>query len=238
MSKTVAIIQSNYIPWKGYFDIINSVDEFVLFDDVQYTRRDWRNRNKIKTPAGLKWLTIPVEVKGKFFQKIRETRIADDKWVKDHWNSIIHSYSKAACFAKYSQQFEKLYEDAGSLELLSDVNFLFIKAVCDVLEIETKLVWSSEFELKDDKTERLLSICQQTGATTYVSGAAAKGYLDVNAFEKEGINVHWFEYEGYPEYSQMHPPFDHYVSILDLIFNVGEDASKYMLSFGRVANAI
>lgn len=237
MSKSVAIIQSNYIPWKGYFDIINSVDEFVLFDDVQYTRRDWRNRNKIKTPNGTKWLTIPVDVKGKFFQKIRETRVLDGKWTREHWNSILHSYAKADAFSQYSNRFESLYEEASHLEFLSEINFLFTKAVCEILRIETKLLWSSDFELKDDKTERLLSICQQTGATTYVSGAAAKDYLDVQAFEQEGICVHWYEYHGYPEYTQIHGEFDHNVSVLDLIFNTGDDAANYMLSFGSVANA-
>src|SRR5262245_47310638 len=107
--KRVAIVQSNYIPWKGYFDLINSVDEFVLFDDVQYTRRDWRNRNKIKTPQGLLWLTIPVEVKGKFQQKIHDTRVSDLRWQTKHWQSIAQAYGKARYFAEYRECFENLY---------------------------------------------------------------------------------------------------------------------------------
>src|SRR5262245_25332489 len=115
LPKAVAIVQSNYIPWKGYFDLINLVDEFILYDDVQYTRRDWRNRNKIKTANGPQWLTIPVEVKGKYSQKIKDTMITDPDWAHKHWRSIAHSYSKARCFRQYSEFFEDLY--FGSTEL-------------------------------------------------------------------------------------------------------------------------
>ena len=101
MNKRVAIVQSNYIPWRGYFDLINSVDEFILYDDAQYTKRDWRNRNVIKSSNGLVWLTIPVQVKGKYFQKIRQAVVADEKWSLDHWNVIIHNYSKARYFSQY-----------------------------------------------------------------------------------------------------------------------------------------
>lgn len=233
VTKSVAIIQSNYIPWKGYFDIINSVDEFVLFDDVQYTRRDWRNRNKIKTSNGAQWITIPVEVKGKFSQKIRETRVSDSRWAQEHWRSILHSYSKAAFFDKYSDQVKELYSRAGDLEYLSEVNHLFISAICRFLGIDTRLSWSSDYDLKDEKTERLLSICQQLGATEYVSGLAARDYLDVSAFEAKDMKVTWYEYSGYPEYEQLHGDFDHAVTVLDLLFNTGPDAPEYMRSFGR-----
>src|SRR5216683_727265 len=107
MSKTIAAVQSNYIPWRGYFDLISQVDEFILFDDAQYTRRDWRNRNKIKTPKGLIWLTIPVETKGKYSQKIKDTVVTDSKWARDHWRSIVHNYSKAPYFPEYRELFEE-----------------------------------------------------------------------------------------------------------------------------------
>lgn len=233
MTKSVAIIQSNYIPWKGYFDIINSVDEFVLFDDVQYTRRDWRNRNKIKTANGAQWITVPVEVKGKFSQKIRETRVSDGRWAQEHWRSILHSYAKANCFDQYHQQIKTLYERASELEFLSEVNFLLIEAVCNLLGIETRLSWSSDYELKDEKTERLLSICEQLNATEYVSGLAAREYLDVGAFEAKNIKVTWYEYSGYPEYEQLHGEFDHAVTVLDLLLNTGTRAPEYMRSFGK-----
>lgn len=176
-SKKAAIIQSSYIPWKGYFDVINYVDDFVLFDDVQFTRRDWRNRNKLKTPNGTIWLTIPVEVKGKYLQPIKETAIASPEWANNHFQSWKHSYSKSPYWKENEKWLQDLYKQAGELKLLSHVNHLFIKAICDKLSIETKLHWSSDFQLAEGKTERLLSICQQLGSKEYLSGPAAKVYL-------------------------------------------------------------
>lgn len=225
MTKTAAIIQSNYIPWKGYFDAINSVDEFVLFDCVQYTRRDWRNRNKIKTPKGLQWLTIPVEVKGKFEQKIDETKVSDSKWAKDHYLTLVHNYSKAACYEENEAWLKSLYERAGELELLSEVNHLFLSEICKKLGITTPLRRTGELEIIDGKSERLLSICKQLGAKKYISGPAAKVYLDESIFEAEGIEVGWIEYPQYSEYPQLHPPFEHGVSVLDAILNCGPEAA-------------
>jgi WbqC-like protein family len=228
--KSIAISQSNYIPWKGYFDSINAVDEFVLYDDMQYTRRDWRNRNKIKTKDGAKWLTIPVEVKGKYFQKINETKISDLKWGQDHWNTISHNYSKAPYFNEYKSIFENLYLNTRE-EYLSKINYMFIKAICDILDIKTNLLWSSEFELLEERNERLIDICKNRGASHYYSGPAAKFYMDESLFEKNNIHVHYFDYSGYSEYHQLHGEFDHAVSILDLIFNEGADSTKFMKSF-------
>lgn len=230
--KKVAISQSNYIPWKGYFDAINQVDEFMLYDDMQYTRRDWRNRNKIKTREGAKWLTVPVEVKGKYFQKINETLISDPNWGQDHWNSILHNYNKAPFFKDYKEIFENLYLNSKE-DHLSQVNYNFIKAVCDILGITTKISWSSAFELKDDRNERLVDLCVKTGATEYYSGPAAKAYMDESLFEKENIQVHYYDYSGYPAYNQLHGEFDHAVSILDLLFCEGPDAKKFMKTFGE-----
>lgn len=224
----VAILQSNYIPWKGYFDMIRDVDCFVLYDDVQYTRRDWRNRNKIKTPRDLQWLTIPVEVKGKFEQKIKDTRIATAGWAAEHWKTIVHCYRRAPRFEECESFLSGLYEQAAQFDHLSDVNFLFINSICSFLGIATKLCWSSEFELPEEKSERLVSICRQLGATEYVSGPAAKSYLREEIFNSSGIAVRWFGYEGYPEYEQLYPPFVHTVSIVDLLVHAGHDANSYM----------
>lgn len=228
--RKVAISQSNYIPWKGYFDSINMVDEFMLYDDMQYTRRDWRNRNKIKTKEGAKWLSVPVEVKGKYFQKINETLISDPKWGQDHWNSILHNYSKAPYFKDYKDIFEPLYLNSQE-DHLSLVNYNFIKAICDILGITTKISWSSSYELKEDRNERLVDLCIKTGATDYFSGPAAKAYMDEQLFAQSNIQVHYYDYSGYPEYNQLHGEFDHAVSILDLLFCEGPDAKKYMKTF-------
>lgn len=234
MSKRVAILQSNYIPWKGYFDLINSVDEFILYDDMQYTRRDWRNRNKIKTSRGPIWLSIPVKVKGKYDQKIKDTEVDEPGWNERHWQSIVHAYGKAPYFATYRAQFEELYRGATA-PLLSDVNFRFIAAICEILGIRTKLTWSMDYQLVDGKTERLVDLCRQAGATDYLSGPAARDYVDETLFERAGIGLRWMDYGGYPEYAQPHPPFDHFVSVIDLLFSTGPDATAFMKTFAERA---
>lgn len=226
----IAILQSNYIPWKGYFDLINMVDEFILYDDMQYTKRDWRNRNKIKTPQGLQWLSIPVEVKGKYFQKIKETKISEQDWAKKHWQTINSNYAKATYFKEYKNIFEELYMTCDE-EYLSQINYKFIAVICEILGITTKIKWSSEFELIEGQTEKLLGICKDCNANVYISGPAAKDYFDNELAKRENIEVEWMDYSGYPEYTQLFSPFEHGVSILDLIFNEGPNATKFMKSF-------
>ena len=223
--KKIAISQSNYIPWKGYFDLINKADEFILYDDAQFTRRDWRNRNKIKTPNGLKWLTIPVEVKGKYFQKINETKISDKNWKEKHWQQIKHNYSKARNFKNYKDIFEELYLNCKE-QYLSKINYNFIITINQILGIKTKIKFSDEFEIYGNQTEKLLNICKKCDATVYISGSAAKNYFDEKLANKENIQVEWINYTNYEKYEQLFPPFEHGVSILDLIFNV--DAIDYI----------
>jgi hypothetical protein len=230
MGKTLAVVQSNYIPWKGYFDLLNMADEFILFDTVQYTKRDWRNRNRIKGPHGAIWLTIPVEVKGRYFQKINETVISDPTWGRAHWKSIVHNYSRAEYFHLYKEIFEELYLSTNE-RYLSQVNCRFLVAICDVLGINTKITWSTEYRLLEGKTERIVDLCKQAGATEYLSGPAAKQYTNEELFEREGILLRYMDYEGYPEHRQLFPPFDHRVSIIDVIFNEGPAATKFMKSF-------
>lgn len=230
MSKSIAIVQSNYIPWKGYFDLINSVDEFILFDDMQYTRRDWRNRNRIKTPKGSTWLTIPVNAKGKYHQKICETRISDAQWNELHWLTLRHNYAKSLYFKEYADTFERLYEGATQ-PTLSQVNYHFLSEICSLLRIQTKLSWSMDYSLEEGKTERLVKLCRQAGASEYLSGPSAQGYIDEQLFSDAGIALHYIDYSNYPEYEQCFPPFDHYVSIIDLIFNTGPEITRYMNSF-------
>jgi hypothetical protein len=230
MSKTIAVVQSNYIPWRGYFDLINSVDEFILYDDVQYTIRDWRNRNIIKTSSGPLWLTIPVEVKGKYLQKIRDAVISDPTWAQKHWASIMHSYSRAKYFPRHRELFEELYSRADD-KLLSQINYRFIVGICRILGITTPISWSMDYNLIGDKTERLVHLCQQAGATAYLSGPSAKAYLKEDLFRNEGISVSYMDYSDYREYAQLYPPFQSQVSIIDLIFNEGPGATNYMKSF-------
>jgi hypothetical protein len=225
--KTIAILQSNYIPWKGYFDLIAHVDEFILYDDMQYTRRDWRNRNLIKTAQGLQWLTIPVDVKGKYFQRINETQINDANWADVHWKSIVHNYARAPFFAQYKDTFQQLYATVPFL-LLSQVNYHFISAICQILGITTKISWSSDYTLVDGKTERLVGLCQSAKASHYISGPAARDYIVDDLFAEAHITLEYADYAGYPPYPQLYGEFAHGVSVLDLIFNVGPQAIDYM----------
>lgn len=227
MSKRIAVSQSNYIPWKGYFDLIASVDTFVIYDDMQYTKNDWRNRNVILTPNGLQWLTIPAETKGKFGQKINEVKVNGRPWQKKHWKTICQNYQKAPFFKEYKEAFEALYLEK-TFETLSNVNFSFIRQICEFLGITTELVWSSEFELQGERSERLVNICKHLEADVYVSAPAAKSYLETPLFESEDIQVDWFDYDGYKEYPQLSEHFEQGVSVLDLIFNMGPDARKYL----------
>ncbi len=231
MNKIVAALQSNYIPWKGYFDLINFVDEFILYDDVQYTKKDWRNRNRIKTQNGVIWLTIPVKVRGRFAQRIRETVISDSRWSRKHWKSIVGSYSKARFFSEYREFFKELYLECNE-RFLSQINYRFITAICQVLGIDTQITWVMDYHLKGSgKTDKIVEMCKKAQATDYIVGPAARGYIKEELFRQEGIRLKYMDYSGYPKYSQLFPPFEHGVTIIDLIFNEGPDAQKYMKSF-------
>lgn len=221
------ITQSNYIPWKGYFDNIAQSDVFVIYDDMQYTRRDWRNRNYIKTDKGLKWLTIPVEVKGKYFQKINETSVAEKDWQIQHWQQLEQTYRKAPFFQEMAPWIKEMYLDATH-PFLTEINVHFLTRICNFLGIQTKFLDSRSFTLAEGKTERLVNICKELKADTYLTGPAAKNYMDETLFSNESIDIIYFDYSGYPEYPQLHPPFEHGVTILDLIFNTGNDAKNYL----------
>lgn len=233
-TKRVAIVQSCYIPWKGYFDLINFVDEFIFFDDRQYTKRDWRNRNRIKTPTGSRWLTIPVQVKGRYLQRIDETFVDGTDWRRKHWETIRHHYLTAPYFGLFADRVQDLYLDDFEEVRLSAINRHFIEAICEFLGIETALSWSTDYEPVGERTERLISLCLQSGATNYLSGPSARAYLDEGRFDAEGIELSYMSYDGYPEYEQLYPPFDHAVSILDLLFCTGRKASSYLKSFSHV----
>jgi hypothetical protein len=205
------------------------VDEFILYDDVQYTRRDWRNRNLIKTHQGLQWLTIPVEVKGKYFQKIKETKISDKNWADNHLKAIKLNYAKAKHFKEVFPFLESIYQKARNFIYLSEINYLFLSEICKYLEIQTPMKFSYEYPYQsEDKNLRLIEICQLANATDYYTGPAAKSYLDVSLFEKNNIKVHWLDYSGYKEYTQLHPPFEHNVSIIDLLLNEGDNSRHFL----------
>lgn len=229
MTKTILITQSNYIPWKGYFANIAQADVFIIYDDMQYTKRDWRNRNKVKSPGGLKWLTIPVEVKGKFFQKVNETKVNDSNWNVDHLNAIKNYYRTAPAFNENKDWLEDLYIGCNSM-WLTEINRYFIEHIMKYFGIETEIKDSREFELVEGKTEKLVSICEQLGAKQYLTGPAAKNYMSEDSFLEKGIGVLYSDYSIYKEYEQLYPPFEHGVTIIDVILNKSSDSTPWSIS--------
>lgn len=229
-TKRVALLQSNYLPWKGYFDLINSVDEFIFYDDVQYTKNDWRNRNQIKTKRGVEWISIPCG--SNLNRLINEVEINDKKWKNAHWSKIIKSYRQAPFFKRYEYFFEDFYLKDDQTNLSELNQYLITKISRDFLSSRTVFDDSRRFCNSDlASNDRVLDIVKKAGATTYVSGPSAKNYLMESDFLASGITVEWIDYGGYPEYEQAHPPFTHAVSIIDLLFSVGSDAPAFMKSF-------
>lgn len=222
--KRIAILQSNYIPWKGYFDLIAAVDEFVLYDSVQFTRRDWRSRNRIKTPQGLQWLTVPT---GQSIQRaIRDVEL-EPSWQAGHWKTLQTNYRRAKKFDEIQHWLEPLYFQ-HAYSRLSELNRVFIETICQYLGIKTKITNAWDYVQIAGKTSNLVNICTQAAAGEYVTGPAAQNYIDHELFQQQGIQLTWFDYSGYKEYPQLWGDFCHEVTILDLLFNCGTDAARYM----------
>lgn len=224
--KRVAVLQSNYVPWKGYFDLIASVDEFVLYDEVQFTKNDWRNRNQIKTPNGLAWLSIPVGPD--ISRRILDVELPPGKWAEKHWSTLQANYGRARFFRTIAPHFEPIF--LGPLPgHLSVWNRRLIEKVCEILGIPTRITDSQTYKLEGDRNTRLMALCEQAQADVYVSGPSARQYLDESGFGRRGVSVEWFSYAGYPSYPQLWGTFEPAVSVLDLLFNCGPDAADYML---------
>lgn len=228
--KKVAILQSNYIPWKGYFDLISYVDEFIIYDDMQFTKNDWRNRNKIKTPQGLNWITIPVGSDNT--RRIRDVIFVNNDWRLKHCKTLEANYSKSPFFEEIFSFIKPILMDE-SLNSLTELNVSLIKSICSYLGILTPITYCWDYGLIEGKTERLVDLCEKSKADVYVSGPAAKDYIDQALFDKSKIQLEWFEYPNYSEYPQLWGEFQHSVSILDLMFNCGKESYKFM----RYANA-
>ncbi len=224
--KKVAVIQSNYLPWKGYFDIINDVDLFIFYDDVQYTQGDWRNRNRVKTTGGLTWITIPTGSNtGKL---IHEIELKNNIWQKKHWATIQQAYSKRPYFKQYKDFFATVFKEKKWTNL-SRLNQYLIQIIStEFLHIETTFKDSRDFQPEGDRVGRLIDLLRKVGASHYLSGPSAKDYLGEKQFQDAGIALSFKDYSGYPEYHQSFPPFEHKVSIIDLLFNCGPNAPEHI----------
>jgi WbqC-like protein family len=222
----VAICQSNYIPWKGYFDLIHEVDIFVFYDDVQFTKNDWRNRNRIKTPHGPRWLTVPVgdDIK----RLICEVEIASDRWQTKHWKTLLQYYRHAAFFDCYEPLLRSVYVESEWRSLSALNQHLIRRIAGECLGITTRFIESASLGGTGRRQDRVLALLCKLNADVYVTGPAARAYLEPARFHEAGIDLVWKDYVGYPEYRQFYPPFQHAVSILDLLFHTGPDAPCYI----------
>lgn len=223
----IAIIQSCYVPWKGFFDLIGRCDEYVIFDSVQYVKRHWHNRNRIKTAHGVEWLTIPVVSKGRHGQPIDEVEI-EKPWAEKHWRALELAYRRAPFFPVLAPTVRRWYEQADGESRLTEVNAIFLRGIADLLGLTTRIVRDTAYPAQGAKTERLLRIARTAGADRYLSGPSARTYLDEPMFAAAGIAVEWMSYADYPEYPQLHGAFEHAVTVLDLLFNAGPDAPRYI----------
>lgn len=226
------IVQPLYIPWIGYFDLIRRSDIFVFLDHVQFERRSWQNRNRIKTPQGSKWLTVPVEKKGRLHQAILETRIRNDlDWGERHRKSIVHSYAPSRSFAEYSAMIDDVY--SKHWEYLADLNIFLVKLIAEKIEVKSRYVRSSELGIDGTKTELLVNICKSLGADEYITGPSARSYIRPELFEKSNIKLIYHEFI-HPVYHQLNGEFIPYLSVIDLLLNCGEDSHRIVWedSFG------
>ena len=221
--RRVAISQSNYIPWRGYFDLIGSVDEFIFYDDAQYTK-DWRNRNRIKTPQGPLWLTIPVGTDRN--RRICDVTIPDEEAGRKHWQVLAANYKRAPYFEEIAGWLRPYFDESWTS--LSLLNHRMTAAICAFLGIRTKLSRSYDYAATGDRNGRLLALCQEAGGTTYLSGPRAADYLDEQLFRDGGVAVEWMDYSNYAEYPQLWGDFEPQVSILDLLFNCGPDSPRFL----------
>jgi len=229
----IAISQPTYLPWLGYFDLIDQVDTFVFLDDVQFEKQSWQQRNRIKTPQGLQWLTVPVAFRGKLHQLIQDVEIRVPDFYEDHLRAMELNYRRAHFFQSYYENLAKIVSSAGPL--LAELNIRLIEWCMAVLGIRTPLVRSSDLKQEGKRTELLAKICKSLNASQYVSPMGAAVYLlrEKDALEKHGVEVVFQNYM-HPEYSQLFPPFVPYACIADLLFNVGPDALETIRS-GRGA---
>ena len=223
--KTCVISQSNYIPWKGYFQMISKADVFVFYDTVQFTKRDWRSRNKIMTPRGPIWLTIPVG--GNRDRRIDEVILPSGEWRKNHIETIRRIYSYSEHISDIESMLEPIFTNE-KIVLLSEFNQAIIRKISKYLEIDTVFMNSSDFEIEGDKAERLIRICKEVNADVYLSGPAAQNYIK-NEFDNSGIELRWMEYGPFEEYEQCGPNFSHEVSIIDTIAVLGKNTIAHII---------
>jgi hypothetical protein len=232
----VAISQPSYLPWIGYFDLIDQVDRFVVLDNVQFAKQSWQQRNRIKTAVGLQWLTVPVEFRGRLGQQIRDVQIRDASCVEDHLRAVELAYRRAPFFNDYYPALASRLKTARTGSLLVELNEMLLQWFLEVLGITTPLLVASQLPVEGKRTQLLAAICRHLGAETYVSPVGASVYLlnEIGIMSQSGIGV-FFQNYVHPEYRQLFPPFIPYATGLDLLFNEGPRSLEILRSGRREA---
>jgi hypothetical protein len=232
--RRAGIVQSSYLPWRGAFAMIARCDVWVFLDSVQFTRRDWRTRNRIKTPEGLLWLSVPVKQKGNYRAPIDAIEIAEAGWAGKHLRSIEGAYRRGAGFVESIAGIREAYAAVAGEPLLWRVNQQLTRALCAMLGIATPLLRDVELLPRErlgalDPTARLVALAAAAGATRYLSGPAAQSYLEEGRFAARGITVEWMSYAGLPRYRQLWGEFEPSVSIIDPLLTLGPAKAREML---------
>lgn len=223
---TVVVLQPGYLPWLGFFDQMQRSDIFVYYDDVQFDKHGWRNRNRIKSPNGPHWLTVPVCHRGKDKPRICDVEIDNRQpWARKHLGTIRQFYASSPYLADFLPDLEALL--SRQWDLLVDLDLAVIEQICVWLGLKPNTVRASEISVHGAQSDRLLNICQRYGACRYLSGDAAKDYLDVDQFRASGIDVEWHDYR-HPTYTQLHGTFTPHLSVLDLLLNCGEGSADVL----------
>ena len=218
----VGILQPSYLPWLGFFEQIYQSDVFVFYDDVQFEKGSWRNRNRIKTPQGKQWLTVPVIKSKQGFQIIKDVRINNSiPWQKKHIKSITQNYSKGIYFNDYADELFGIIDK--DFDFLLDLNLELIDRLCKILSIQTKTVLSSELNIKGDRMDRLISIIRHFKGDIFYEGSAGKDYIDLSEFDQSGIETRFQDYN-HPIYKQLYGEFISHLSVIDLLFNHGQNS--------------
>jgi hypothetical protein len=230
----VAIAQPTYLPWLGYFDLLDQVDKFVLLDTVQFEKQSWQQRNRIKTPTGLLWLTVPVIFKGRFGQLIVDVEIREAEFWRDHLRAVELNYRRAPFFDMYYPAWSELLRSSSAGLRLAETTIGLFRWLAEQLGIKTPIVRSSELAVYGKRTDLLAEICRVLGGTTYISPLGSAEYLleDLPILTGRAIDVVFQRYE-HPSYRQLFPPFQTHASALDLLFNEGENALPIIRSGRR-----
>ena len=226
----IVITQSNYIPWRGWFALVRSAELLVLYDSVQYTKRDWRNRNLIWTPNGEKWLSIPVTTKSRFHQAINETEVNDRSWPKSHFGVISNTARLYNSDPSIVADFRHLFSKLSDFDRLSSINLYSIQWIAERIGIDVRILTDEQFEFNGTPSKRLADIAQAAGASVYITGTAAKNYLDTTEFELRHIDVEWTDYSSLPADNTL-PSSPLELSILDTMLRHGYEQSRFLSTF-------